>query len=121
MVEDDAFVRKAAAKILEAAGYNVILASNAEEAANIGRQSPRPIDVLLADVIMPGISGPELATEFTKLFPNSSVLLMTGYSGKIPGEHSTNGYICLAKPFSAAMLLQKLRGLVQTAEFDATR
>lgn len=120
LVEDEAFVRKAAAETLAAAGYNVIVATNAEEAVEICRQRSQPIDVLLADLIMPGMSGRELASEFRKLFPDSSVLLTTGYAEKIPDEHSTNGYIYLAKPFSASMLLQKLGDLVQTKQFDPT-
>lgn len=119
LVEDEAFVRKAGAEILEAAGYSVMVASNAEEAIATCRHSSLPIDLLLTDLIMPGMSGHELASEFTKLFPDSSVLLMTAYAEKIFGEHPTNRSIYLAKPFSANILLQKLCDLVQTVRSDA--
>lgn len=114
VVEDEDFVSKATAEILQAAGYSVLVARNAEQAIDICSQNSPSIDLLLADLILPRMSGRELANQFMRLFPGSSVLLMTGYAGKIPLENSTCGCMPLAKPFSAAMLLQKIHELLRT-------
>ncbi len=81
LVEDEAFVRKVTAEVLESAGYRLVIAESAEEAlAYRGRPAP---DLLLADVVMPGMSGRELAAEFTCLYPSTRVLLMSGYAGEL--------------------------------------
>jgi two-component system, cell cycle sensor histidine kinase and response regulator CckA len=119
LVEDETFVRKAAAEMLAAAGYSAITARSAEEAIDICRQRLQPIDLLLADLILPGMSGRESADEFAKRFPDSSILLMTGYAEKIPSQNFPSGFTHLAKPISAAMLLQKIQELLANAALAA--
>jgi CheY-like chemotaxis protein len=122
LVEDEAFVRKAAAEVLESAGYRLVIAGSAAEALELCRESCETVDLLLADVVMPGMGGPELAAEFERLCPRPRVLLMSGYvegghAERLP-QRSTydNGY--LAKPFSRQTLLKKVRELLDANLFD---
>jgi CheY-like chemotaxis protein len=110
LVEDEAFVRKVTAEVLESAGYRLVIARSGAEALNACRKSSQPFDLLLADVIMPGISGRELADEYEGLCPHARVLLMSGYAGQLEKRQLplySNAY--LAKPFSVRELLRKVR------------
>jgi CheY-like chemotaxis protein len=109
LVEDEAFVRKVTAEVLESAGYRLVIAGDAGEAlAYRGRLAPP--DLLLADVIMPGMSGRELAFEFTSCDPSTRVLLMSGYASQLADREPPS---CvreyLAKPFSIRTLLSRVR------------
>lgn len=108
LVEDEAFVRKVTAEVLESAGYRLVIAESAEEAlAYRGRLAP---DLLLADVVMPGMSGRELAAEFTSLYPSTRVLLMSGYTEQLTDHELTrHGREYLPKPFSIRTLLSRVR------------
>jgi two-component system, cell cycle sensor histidine kinase and response regulator CckA len=124
LVEDEAFVRKAAAEVLESAGYRLMIAESPAEALELSRQYSGTFDLLLADIVMPGMSGHELAAKFEKLCPRPRVLLMSGYAESAYAERSarhgrslySSGY--LAKPFSTETLLQKVRELLDANLFD---
>jgi len=108
LVEDEAFVRKVTAEVLESAGYRLVIAADAGEAlAYRGRLAP---DLLLADVIMPGMSGRVLAVELTSFYPSTRVLLMSGYAEQL-ADHKLPpcGREYLAKPFSVHTLLSRVR------------
>jgi CheY-like chemotaxis protein len=110
LVEDEAFVRSVTAEVLQSAGYSTVIAASATEALDTCRERCGQIDLLLTDVVMPGMSGRELATHFEKYCPNAQVLLMSGYAEQFPCcEFSTSQRKCLAKPFSAGILLQRVR------------
>lgn len=110
LVEDEAFVRKVTAEVLEAAGYRLVIAQSGAEALNACRQSARPFDLLLTDVILPGMNGRELADEFEGLCPHAGILLMSGYDGQLAGRQMPlYNTACLAKPFSVSELLGKVR------------
>jgi two-component system, cell cycle sensor histidine kinase and response regulator CckA len=110
LVEDEAFVRSVTAEVLQSAGYSTVIAASATEALDTCRECGGQIDLLLTDVVMPGMSGRELATHFEKYCPNAQVLLMSGYAEQLPWwELSTSQRKCLAKPFSAGILLQRVR------------
>jgi len=108
LVEDEAFVRKVTAEVLESAGYQVSVARNAEEALEAYPGSV-PIDLLLADVVMPGMSGRDLATEFESLSPMVRVLLVSGYTEQVAMCESSSYRRYLAKPFSVSILLARVR------------
>jgi CheY-like chemotaxis protein len=109
LVEDEAFVRKVTAEVLESAGYRLVIAGDAGEALAY-RGHLAPVDLLLADVIMPGMSGCELAAELTSVYPSTRVLLMSGYTGQlIDRELPSCGWERLAKPFSIHTLLSRVR------------
>ncbi len=120
LVEDEAFVRKATAEVLESAGYRLVTARSAAEALEAYRSSFGPVDLLLTDVILPGMSGRDLAAEFESLCPRARILLMSGQAEQLAGdvEPSPNARKCLAKPFSIRVLLRKVREVLDTNPLD---
>ena len=110
LVEDDQFVQDVAFEILERAGFEIVRARNATEAAELYRQGRRKIDLLLSDVVMPGKTGPELATELRLQEPDLKIVLMSGYGEYSLGEGLPNGegVFYLAKPFSVKTLIDKI-------------
>jgi two-component system cell cycle sensor histidine kinase/response regulator CckA len=120
LVEDEWFVRKATAEVLESAGYRLVLAKNATEALEACRTCVRPVDLLLTDVIMPGMSGRDLAAEFASLCPRARVLLMSGHQQQLAAcERSHDGRKCMAKPFSISTLLNRVRVALDTNPFES--
>jgi two-component system cell cycle sensor histidine kinase/response regulator CckA len=119
LVEDEALVRMATAEVLHSAGYRTILASNAAEALEVCQGSDSQIDLLLTDVVMPGMNGRDLASHFKKIYPRTRVLLMTGYVEQLsphqPAENENLALskMCLAKPFSSRSLLNKVREVLE--------
>jgi two-component system, cell cycle sensor histidine kinase and response regulator CckA len=110
LVEDEAFVREATADTLQSAGYRVIIAGNAMQALERPSNHAQPVDLLLADIVMPGMSGRELAERFKALYPDSRVLLMSGYAEELSvSKRSLHCDSQLSKPFSAKTLLRKVR------------
>ena len=110
VVEDDAPIRRLVAEILVDSGYGVEVAANAEEALGMCEKRvarEETIDLLLSDVIMPGMGGRELATRLRHLYPHLPVLFMSGYD-----EHSGIGgdeAVIIWKPFSASALARRVR------------
>jgi two-component system cell cycle sensor histidine kinase/response regulator CckA len=110
LVEDEAFVRKVTAEVLESAGYRLVIARSAAEALEACRGYSGPLNLILADVVMPGMSGRELATELESFYPRARVLFMSGYAEQLVGCELSpycKGY--LAKPFSIGKLLRRVR------------
>lgn len=79
VAEDDGPVRALAVRILERVGYDVLAASDGRAALEIASAHPRRIDVLVTDVVMPFLNGPDLAACIRRLSPSTLVLYMTGY------------------------------------------
>jgi CheY-like chemotaxis protein len=114
-VEDEAFVRRVAAEVLESAGYRVIIAGSATEALRAYCSSD-PVDLLVADVILPGMSGRELAAQVETSHPSARVLLMSGYPEQLAlCELSAHHRKYLAKPFSIDALLRTVREALDMA------
>jgi two-component system, cell cycle sensor histidine kinase and response regulator CckA len=115
LVEDEAFVRKVTAEVLETAGYSVVIAGNAPEALEAYDRRSQSVDLLLADVVMPGMSGRELAAEFKTRCPLGRVLLMSGYADQLAFcQLSPNCKAYLGKPFSIGTLLKRVREVLDT-------
>jgi CheY-like chemotaxis protein len=117
LVEDDEAVRTLVRHVLQRAGYTVLDAGAGKEALEIGDGHPSPVHLLITDVVMPGMSGPELARRLQLRHPNLRTLLITGYARK---PASGTGVVSgsdevLPKPFTAATLLQKVRQLLEPA------
>lgn len=116
LVEDEAFVRRVTAEVLESVGYRVPVAGNAAEALEACRRGLDPVNLLLTDVVLPGKNGRDLANEFSVLYPGISVLLISGYAEQIAWSAlAGEGHEWLAKPFSSQALLIKVRQLLHGA------
>jgi signal transduction histidine kinase/integral membrane sensor domain MASE1 len=111
LVEDEDEVRALAREVLEVNGYAVLEAANGGGALQISQRHPGPIHALLTDVVMPQISGKELAQRLSLLRPDLKVLYMSGYTGDGVLEP---GRAFLQKPFTPEALASKLRDLLDT-------
>jgi two-component system, cell cycle sensor histidine kinase and response regulator CckA len=111
LVEDEAAVRGLAARILQDQGYRVIEASSGKEALDIVREFSGTIHLILTDVIMPGMSGPDLVSRITPEHNSTRVLYMTGYANEDIVQHGVlnQGIALLQKPFTPASLAGKVR------------
>jgi two-component system cell cycle sensor histidine kinase/response regulator CckA len=114
LVEDETVVRQLVAEILETSGYAVLQAADGPSALELIRRHSDPIDLLLTDVVMPGMSGPEVAQAVTSMRPGTEVLYMSGYTDSAIGHHGVlePGIAFLQKPFSADDLTRKVRSLL---------
>jgi len=111
LVEDEAAVRDLARDILELGGYRVLEATTTAEAERICREEPNPIHLLLTDVVMPQMSGRELAGRLTVARPAMRVLYMSGYTDDAIVHHGVlgQGPAFLPKPFTPGDLARKVR------------
>jgi len=111
LVEDEPAVRELARMVLSEQGYTVIEAQNAEDAVRLAGRRGSEIHLLLTDVVMPGMSGHDLAKHLTALHTNMRVLYMSGYTYNVIAENGTleEGLSFLQKPFSPRALAQRVR------------
>jgi CheY-like chemotaxis protein len=114
LVEDDASVREMATKILEAYGYRVLAAGSGPLAIDLARGHEGAIHLLLTDVVLPQMSGRELAEALRALRPDIRVLYMSGYSESTIAHHGVGGksLMLLPKPFSVEMMVHKVRSVL---------
>jgi DNA-binding NtrC family response regulator len=108
LVEDEEQVRSLARVILSRRGYTVIEASNGGEALLVCEQTKTPIHLLLSDVVLPRMSGPELAERLAGLHPEMRRLYMSGYADEWR-RLGTSGQPFLPKPFAPTALARKVR------------
>jgi PAS domain S-box-containing protein len=114
LVEDEEAVRQLIQTVLTEQGYNVIAPLDPQEAQQIAAQKEGDIHLLLTDVVMPGISGRELAVKISARRPDIRVLYMSGYTDNVitSGGMLERGLAFLQKPFSPAALVQKVRDVL---------
>ncbi len=113
LVEDEDSVRNFTRRTLEKQGYRILEARNGKEALAIIKKNDAAIDILVSDVVMPGLNGPELAKQVLAGQPDIKILFMSGYTDEpILAEvvTSTSGF--LQKPFSPSQLTQKVHDLL---------
>jgi len=117
LVEDEDAVRSLVETILTADGYKILVANSPVQAVDICGSFSGVIDVLLTDVIMPEMSGPELAEELLMVRPDLKVIYMSGYAGEHLDEEGVNaeGASLLQKPFTAAALEDKIRQTLRSS------
>jgi two-component system, cell cycle sensor histidine kinase and response regulator CckA len=116
LVEDNDGVRELARRTLRARGYTVIEACNADEAIDVMVRGAQP-QLLVTDVIMPGLSGPNLAARLLQHNPRLRVLYMSGYSEDATAVHGTfwGGVPLLQKPFTPHQLAERVRVALDSA------
>ncbi len=112
LVEDDEGVRCLVMAMLEHHGYTALEAASPSEALDLFKQHGSQIKLVITDVIMPKMTGIELAKEIFKLSPDTKVIFMSGYMAgdlpaRIPGRPDP---VILQKPFSSETLIQSIRG-----------
>ncbi len=115
LVEDEEKVRLIVLEFLRQCGYTVLQARNGGEALDLAKQHAS-IDLLLTDVVMPGLNGRELAMRLRQLRPLMRVVLMSGYAhgARMGGRSDDSGVALLHKPFSLEDLGRKLREVLDS-------
>jgi len=115
VVEDQPEVREFTATVLETCGYQVIRAEGAIAALTICQRHPGTIDLVLTDVVMPNVSGRELADELEKVQPGIRILFMSGYTDDTMVRHgvSRTGGHFIQKPFTPRALALKIREVLE--------
>jgi two-component system cell cycle sensor histidine kinase/response regulator CckA len=111
LVEDEDPLRRAAAEFLNLRGYTVLEARNGREALSVAKSREPMIQLLVTDVVMPHMSGGELAREMEQLFPKTKVLFVSGYPGQTVMDHKVADIDSnfLQKPFTLKQLAKKVR------------
>jgi signal transduction histidine kinase/ActR/RegA family two-component response regulator len=117
LVEDEEMVRKMVREILQMRGYDVLEAQNGREALAIAVECERPIQLMVTDVVMPEMNGPELARRLAELLPDLKVLYMSGYTDEAIVHHGVlnEGVAFMEKPFTPDTLARRVREVL-TAE-----
>jgi two-component system, cell cycle sensor histidine kinase and response regulator CckA len=116
LVEDEKSVRALASRILSERGYNILQASDGMEALKIAREYSGNIDMVLTDVVMPGISGKTLVVRLESERPGIKSLYISGYTDSSIVDHGilNSNTAFLQKPFTVQSLAQKVRELINT-------
>ncbi|MFZ3217471.1 MAG: PAS domain S-box protein [Candidatus Acidiferrales bacterium] len=111
LVEDEAVVRDLVTQILQESGYQILCAPSGTEAMHIAARHPGPIDMLITDVVMPEMSGPELVKRVQRERPETLVLYMSGYTDDVAlgrqGLPENSAFI--SKPYTPQQFLRKVR------------
>ncbi len=114
LVEDEPELRRLTRTILASAGYKVIEAANGGAALLACEQVKAEIALMLTDVVMPGMSGPDLATRLAPLRPNMKVLYMSGYTDRavVANKALESGLDFIQKPFTPESLIDRVREIL---------
>jgi signal transduction histidine kinase/CheY-like chemotaxis protein len=114
LVEDEQSVRNLCASFLDQSGYRVLAASSGEEALDIAKGHKERIDLLLTDVVMPGMNGPELANRLAAIHAETKVLFTSGYTDDAIVRHGVmgDGVDFIGKPYSLSALAIKVREVI---------
>lgn len=117
VVDDEPEIRKLVTAMLARNGYRVLSADSGENALRLFKSNP-DTDLLLTDVVSPGMSGPMIADQISTLKPDIKVLFMSGYDGTQVVQRYVieKGYSLLTKPFSMEQLEAKVRAVLANGE-----
>lgn len=118
LVEDEDAIQRVVRRTLERAGYEVLVASDARTGLEMARRARSEIDLVISDVVMPGLGGAELVDGLRESVPDCPLILMSGYSeGELPEGVAQTATAFLAKPFSPEDLAESvLRALAPDRE-----
>jgi len=122
LVEDEEAVCSLVRGVLESRGYDVLKTKGANDALEVGERHKKHIHLLLTDVVMPQMSGRELAEHLAPLHPETKVLYMSGYADHAVVQHGLldPGTVFLQKPFTPAALARKLREVLDSVGAQRT-
>jgi CheY-like chemotaxis protein len=122
LVEDDAEVRQVATRILRRNGYRVLEAENGADALRVCENEPDPVDLIVTDIIMPGMGGTELAAKIREKQPNARILFTSGYTEDAVVRQSflNPGEAFIEKPFTPDLLARKARELLRPQDGDGS-
>lgn len=121
LVEDEAAVRESMRSVLARNGYNVIEARNGQEALNIGNEYKGKIELLITDLVLPGLGGREVARRLIQTRPRARVLYISGYSHDARMQLG-RGETVFQKPFTGEALVRRVReALNQEARGDGAK
>src|SRR5690242_11809412 len=117
VVDDEAEIRKLVGAMVSQAGYTILTADSGEHALVLYKNNKGPIDLLITDVVAPGMSGPMLADKLTELQPDLKVLYISGYDNThvVQKYVVEKGHALLAKPFTVDQIKTKVRELLSPA------
>jgi PAS domain S-box-containing protein len=118
LVEDEQALREVTRRILTGAGYKVLAAENGPQALQVAGEHTGEIDLLLSDVVMPQMAGPQVAEQLLKQRPETRVLLMSGFAQPIldSGGHLQEGVALIEKPFAGPQLLTRIAEILGRTE-----
>ncbi len=114
LVEDEDSLRRVAQEFLTLTGYTVLPAATGAEALRLAGQHREPIHLLVTDMVMPGMSGRELANQLIRLRPDVKILYISGYTYEevLPSDKTAPEGTFLQKPFALDALAQKMQDLL---------
>jgi two-component system cell cycle sensor histidine kinase/response regulator CckA len=117
VVDDEAEIRKLVGAMVSQAGYTILTADSGEHALVLYKNNKGPIDLLITDVIAPGMSGPMLADKLTELQPDLKVLYISGYDNThvVQKYVVEKGHALLSKPFTVEEMKNKVREMLSSA------
>ena len=123
LVEDEALLRQMLVQTLTLAGYNVIEAGDGSEALRKWRQGRESIDLVLTDVVMPLVSGVEMARQISAEAPSAKIIFMSGHTDEVIAYHgvAVSGTHILPKPFASTALLKQIREVLDAGLLSAKR
>lgn len=121
LVEDEDMVRNLTTELLEEHGYHVLRANGGEEAMRLSGEHTAPIHLLLTDVVMPKMSGKDVADQMRVFHPETKVLFMSGYTDDAIVHHGiVDSHIAfIQKPFSDTGLALKIREVLESGNGSA--
>ncbi len=114
VVEDEELVRNFVRRVLENAGYEVLTACDGQEALEVLEGLEAPADLVVTDVVMPRMKGPELVERLSTIWPETAVLYMSGYidNREVSAQLADHANAILRKPFSTTELTEQVRFLL---------
>jgi two-component system cell cycle sensor histidine kinase/response regulator CckA len=117
VVEDDAQVREVTVRALRASGYRVLVAGSGREALALGDAALDDLDLVVTDVVMPGLDGHSMADELQRRHPGVRVLYVSGYTedAVVARGVASSGKGFLPKPFTPSALLESVRAVLDAA------
>jgi CheY-like chemotaxis protein len=109
IADDESALRHAIVEILRSSGYKVLEAESSTQALEMAQQHRGQLNILLTDIVMPGLRGPELARRVAKVHPEVQIVYMSGYAEGLPEAQLPSNSTFLQKPFRFATLLEQLK------------